>query len=352
MSRIDQVVLKRLGSRIGVTILLIFGIIALAESLNVWRFEHFSSVGGPLLGLLAIVTQATRWSLGVLPVTVLIGAIIGLLDLQSRRELTVIKATGISIWSVLKAPIVATILFSVFTTVVIDTSVVMINRALSLSLPQSGSSGTLWLEQSSGDTHYILMALHPHPGGAVLEDVTIFMTSAEKAQRIHAKTIELVPGTWRIPEGIRFEPDSPPRRIENFELPTSSTRGDLGVKLAYTEDLTVFEAIGLLMRGVSDPQTRNSLEMRLTRPLAMPLMLVGSLVIAFAFTAGYRRTNKYGVAVLYGVVLGFVVYVIQEMAGMAGLAGVLKPVYAATGPAFVAIVIGVTVLLHKEDGRA
>lgn len=84
----------------------------------------------------------------------------------------------------------------------------------------------------------------------------------------------------------------------------------------------------------------------------MPLMLIGSLMIAFAFTAGYRRTNKYGVAVLYGVVLGFVVYVIQEMAGMAGVAGVLKPAYAATGPAFVAIVIGVTVLLHKEDGRA
>jgi len=352
MTLIDWVVLRRLGSRIGVTVFLMFGIIALAESLNVWRFEHFSAVGGPLLGLLAIGTGATRWSLGVLPVTVLIGAIIGLLDLQARREMTVIKASGLSIWAVLRAPIVAIVLFSVFTTLVIDTSMVLINRALSLSLPQSGSSGTLWLEQSSGDTHYVLMALHPHPGGAVLEDVTIFVTSGEQAERIHAKTVELIPGAWLIPEGIRFQPDSAPQRIVNFELPTSSTRGDLGVKLAYTEDLTVLEAIALLSRGVSDPQTRNSLEMRLTRPLAMPLMLIGSLMIAFAFTAGYRRTNKYGVAVLYGVVLGFVVYVIQEMAGMAGVAGVLKPAYAATGPAFVAIVIGVTVLLHKEDGRA
>lgn len=351
MSLIDWVVLRRLGSRIGVTVLVIFGIIALTESLNVWRFEHLSSVGGPLLGILAIITGATRWSLGVLPVTVLLGAIIGLLDLQARREMTVIKASGISIWTVLRTPILAIIVFAIFTTVVIDTGVVLVNRTLSLSLPQSGSSGTLWLEQTGGDEHYVLMALHPHPGGEVLEDVTIFMTDG-KAQRIHAKTVELQPGHWLIPEGIRFEPNSPPRRIKDFELPTTSTRGDLGVRLAYTEDLTVFEAIELLMRGVSDPQTRNSLEMRLTRPLGMPLMLVGSLMIAFAFTAGYRRTNKYGVAVLYGVVLGFVVYVIQEMAGMAGLAGALKPVYAATGPAFVAIVIGVTVLLHKEDGRA
>lgn len=352
MTLIDWVVLRRLGSRIAVTVLVIFGIIALTESLNVWRFEHLSSVGGPQLAILAILTAATRWSLGVLPVTVLIGAIIGLLDLQARREMTVIKASGLSIWAVLRAPILAIILFSVLTTLVVDTGVVMINRSLSLSLPQSGSSGALWLEQSNGDERYVLMALHPHPGGEVLEDVTIFLSSDSDAQRIHAKTVELRPGAWLIPEGIRFEPDSPPRRIVDFELPTRSTRGDVGVRLAYTEDLTVFEAIGLLVRGVSDPQTRNSLEMRLTRPLAMPLMLVGSLMIAFAFTAGYRRTNKYGVAVLYGVVLGFVVYVIQEMAGMAGLAGALQPVYAATGPAFVAIVIGVTVLLHKEDGRA
>ncbi|RYE84310.1 MAG: LptF/LptG family permease [Hyphomicrobiales bacterium] len=323
MTLVDWVVLRRLGSRIAVTVLVMFGIIALAESLNVWRFEHFSAIGGPLLGLLAIVTGATRWSIGVLPVTVLIGAIIGLLDLQARREMTVIKATGLSIWTVLRAPIIAIAMFGVFTSLVIDTSMVLINRSLSISLPQSGGSGTLWLEQSGGDRRYVLMALHPHPGGTVLEDVTIFVTSGDSAERIHAKTAQLVPGAWRIPEGIRFQPDFPPRRI-----------------------------VALLSREVSDPQARNRLEMRLTRPFAMPLMLAGSLVIAFAFTAGYRRTNKYGVAVLYGVVLGFVVYVIQEMANMAGLAGVLRPVYAATGPAFVAIVIGVTVLLHKEDGRA
>jgi len=74
-------------------------------------------------------------------------------------------------------------------------------------------------------------------------------------------------------------------------------------------------------------------------------------VIAFAFTAGYRRTNKYGGAVLYGIVLGFLVYVVTELAGRAGDAGVMNPVLASAGPALVAIVIGVTVLLNREDGR-
>ncbi|HEY9009612.1 MAG TPA: LptF/LptG family permease [Devosia sp.] len=352
MTLIDWVVLRRLGSRIVLTILVMFGIIALAESLDVWRVQHLMTVGGPLLALLGIATSATRWSLGVLPVTLLVGSIIGLLDLQARREMTVIKASGLSIWAVLRAPVVAVVICSLLVALVLDTGVVLVNRALSLSLPQSGSSGTLWLEQSGGGQIYVLMAAHPHPGGTVLEDVTVFMTSSETGERIHAKRVELKPGAWLIPDGIRFQPDSPPKRIADFELPTTTTRGDMGVKLASTDDLTLFEVTATASRGLGDPQLQNAVEMRLSKLLALPLMLVGSLLIAFAFTAGYRRTNKYGVAVLYGVVLGFVVYVINEMAAMAGGAGVLEPAYAAIGPAFVAIVIGVTVLLHKEDGRA
>jgi lipopolysaccharide export system permease protein len=51
-------------------------------------------------------------------------------------------------------------------------------------------------------------------------------------------------------------------------------------------------------------------------------------------------------------VLGFVVFLVTEMADRAGSAGVLDPTFAAVGPAFVAVLTGLTVLLYKEDGRA
>ena len=81
------------------------------------------------------------------------------------------------------------------------------------------------------------------------------------------------------------------------------------------------------------------------------MTLAASLLVAFAFTTGYRRTNKYGAAVLYGIVLGFVFYVVTELAVQAGYAGVLQPAFAAFAPAFVAFVVGTTVLLFREDGR-
>jgi lipopolysaccharide export system permease protein len=110
--------------------------------------------------------------------------------------------------------------------------------------------------------------------------------------------------------------------------------------------------LAAVSQRMADPGLRAAAVTSLFRLISLPAQLAGSVLIGFAFTAGYRRTNKYGGAVLYGIVLGFVVYVVTELATRSGSAGVLDPAFAAAGPAFVAIIIGVTVLLYKEDGRA
>jgi lipopolysaccharide export system permease protein len=352
MTRVDLVILRRLSSRIGVTVVVLFGLIILAESLNVWRFQHLSRVGGPMLGLLAIVTEAGRWALGTLPVTLLIGAIIGLLDLQARRELTVIKASGLSIWRTLRAPLAAVTILGILASLVIDTAVVTVSRMLSINMPQANVSDALWLEQSGGSgENYVIFARHPHPGGVRLEDVMVFLSGAEDRARIHAPLIELRNGAWHIPSGTRYTPEQPPRAFAALDLPTTTTRGDMGVKLRSPVELTVFELWEAMQAGITAPDLRSNVEMRFVRLLSLPLVLMGSLLIAFAFTAGYQRTNKYGSAVLYGIVLGFVVYVVTEMAAMAGAAGIMEPGFAAVGPALLAMAVGATVLLYKEDGR-
>ena len=85
MNRIDWIILRRLSARIAVTLVVFFGLLCLVESLDTWRFDTLTKIGGPLLALLAIVTGAARTLIGTLAVTVLIGTIIGVLDLQSRQ---------------------------------------------------------------------------------------------------------------------------------------------------------------------------------------------------------------------------------------------------------------------------
>jgi lipopolysaccharide export system permease protein len=351
MTRIDWIILRRLAARIGVTVLVFFGLLCLVESLDTWRFTTLSKIGGPLLPLLAIVTGATRTLIGTLAVTVLIGTIIGVLDLQSRRELTVIKATGVSIWRILRAPVFGAIILGAVAAFVVAPLAINTNRGLPISAARGGSE-TIWLEQKGADGPYILTAERARPSGTTLDRVTLFMTADTGRARIEAEIARLTDGAWVLTNAVRYRADSAAETLSRLQVSTTTTAGDMQVRLTSARDLTFAELVNVVSQNVADPALRASAITSLLRLLALPALLTGSVLIGFAFTSGYRRTNKYGGAVLYGVVLGFVVYVVTELANRSGYAGVLDPAFAAAGPAFVAIVIGLTVLLYKEDGRA
>ncbi|MGV8855060.1 MAG: LptF/LptG family permease [Devosia sp.] len=356
MTRIDWIVLNRLGSRIGVTVLIFYGIIALAESLDTWRFNFVAdNYGLPMAGVM-VAMSAVRWTIKTLPVTVLMGAILGFLDLKARHEMTVIQSSGISMWRAVRAPTIVLAVLSLAIALGGETASTIINRGLYPTPPGQVSmqtpAGEIWLEQQSGEAHYVMMATGMQPGGGLLGNVTIFRLNGAGDDRIEAPEAQLQNGIWLLPKAVIRNAHEPARNVYNYSLPTTSTPAEISLKLASTEDMTFFELADLLRAGVTDSGIHNAATMRLIKLLALPLVLTGSLFIAFAFTAGYRRSSNYGPAVLYGIVLGFVVFVITEMADRAGSTGVLDPAFAAVGPAFVAIVIGVTVLLHKEDGRA
>jgi len=355
MSLIDRVVLARLASRIGATVFIIYGLIALVESLDTWRFNHVAQEKGFALAVLMVAMSAVRWTIKTLPVTVLMGAILGFVDLKARHELTIIKASGISIWRAVRAPTLALIVASFAIALGAETISTQINRELSPMTRSQGSlltpPGEIWLEQRDGDSHYVLLARSMSHGGAQLGTVTLFDLNNRDVPRIEADQALLENGEWVFPTARAYSPDRLPRTLTDYRLPTSSTAAEIGLKLASTDDMTFFELGAMLGRGVADPLVRAAATMRLVKLLALPLVLTGSLFIAFAFTAGYRRNSQLGPAVLYGLILGFLVFVITEMADRAGTSGVLDPLFAALGPAIVALVIGTTVLLYKEDGR-
>lgn len=354
MTRIDWLVLKRLSSRIGATVFIFYGLIALAESLDTWRFTVVSEQSGVFMALVMVAMSAVRWTIKTLPVTVLMGAILGLADLKDKHELTVIKASGISIWRTVRAPTIALVAVSFAIALGAETLSTQINRDLYPTPPGQAAlltpPGEIWLEQRGEGAHYVILARHMAPGGAELGEVTLFHYDQGPVRRLEADNAWLADGYWNLPMATVRTPDKAAYVVYNTKVPTLSTAAEISLKLASTEDMTFFDLWTLLQSGVADPAVRAAATMRLIKLLALPLVLSGSLFIAFAFTAGYRRNSSLGPAVLFGIVLGFVVFVITEMADRAGSTGVLDPTFAAVGPALVAIVIGATVLLHKEDG--
>ncbi len=351
MNRVDWVIVRRLLGSIGLTLAIMYGLVLLVESLSTSRFGALVRIGGLGEAVLAIAASAARWLLDTLPLTVLVGAVAGLLNLQSTREMTVIKASGASIWRLMRAPLATALLGGLVIALGVHAVVVTVDRGLTADGGEAQvSAGTLWLEERAEAVHYILEAGYVHPSGGTLGTISVFMLDSPR-DRIEAESAELVGSEWVMPVATRYAAARVPEQLTDFRLPTSTSRGDMQTKISSVKDMTIYELAAALAARMNDPKQRAEAFTQFVRLLGLPASLCGSLVIAFAFTAGYRRTNKYGGTVLYGIVLGFVVYVVTEMAGRAGEAGVIQPVVAVLGPAVVAIVAGATVLLNREDGR-
>lgn len=356
MTRIDFLVTQRIAIRIAMVVLVFMGLIALVESLDAWRYSYLSENQSAWVANLSIVVSAASWSMRVLPVTVLIGAIIALLDLQGNRELMVMKASGISIWKIVRGPIVFVVFAALIVSLLVDTLVTEVNRGI-LPVPRItdsyiGTRDTVWLEQNSGEGRFVLQGRRTSRDAHLLEDVTFYLPPGGEVSRITAKRAVLEFKQWALEDVVLLSSNMFASPVESFTIATNSTRAELNLRAADSSDFTFFELSRALATGMNDPVARAAAATRFSKLLSLPALLVGSLLIAFAFTAGYRRQGSYAVTIIYGIVLGFIVFVITEMADRAGSAGVLDPAFAAWGPAIVAIVIGVTVLLHKEDGQA
>ncbi len=356
MTIIDWHIVKRLASKISLVVLIFYGLIGLTESLDTWRFTLLSQAQGQSVAIMSIFASAARWSIKVLPITVLIGSIIAILDLQAHRELIIIKSNKISIWRILFAPIIFLLIISFSVSIFLDAKVTQINRSIMpaplTTSPTIGANKQVWLVQYSQNERYILQGEKSGSAINILQNVTVFFGADNKYNRIIAESATMVDKAWQLNDVILFSANKQPTKIKNYNIETKSTVSELVLKLSSTDDFTFFELKNSLVSGISDPLAQAAAATRYAKLMAFPFLLVGSLLIAFAFSSNYKRNGSYANAILTGIVLGFVVFILTEMADRAGASGILNPLVAGWGPSIIAIIIGVTILLYKEDGLA
>lgn len=356
MNRLDRfVALRLLGTMAGV-VFVFFCLIALGESLDSWRLSELAQARGAEIAFLSVIANSARWSINALPVTTLLGGIVALISLHRHRELVVMKASGLSTWQILRGPVIAVAGMGLAIAAIADTEVTKLARFIQPAPQVAGTSigisNEIWIEQNAGGNRFIIRAARTLSGGAALADVVVFLGQDFDLKRIMAKRADMTNGLWVFSDATIIAANGTGEHLQSYFLETDATVADLRLRLTSTDDLTLFELADALGTGLTEPSLLTAAATRFSRLLALPLLLVGTLLIAFAFTAGYRRTSSYGGTILYGIILGFVMFVVNEMAEQAGSAGVLTPSIAAWGPAIVTVVIGLTVLLYKEDGRA
>lgn len=297
----------------------------------------------------------------VLPFAVLFGSIGAFLSLSRSLELVVTRAAGVSVWQfVAPAFVIGLVIGGLAITVYNPLAVYLrtwsdemaaglFNREQNFLID---TTADVWLRQDGEDGESILHARQLTDRGQRLVGLTIlaFNRRGRFMERIEADEARLSSGRWNLTNATVYTTEGDPQEFSSYSVSTYLTPTEIQNSIAAPESVPFWDLPRVieLSQRAGLPAYRYSLQYQVL--LARPLLLAAMVLIAASVSLRVSRMGGIGRLILGGIVAGFVLYVLSELAKDFGGAGIVPPVVAAWAPGILGILMGSTILLHQEDG--
>jgi lipopolysaccharide export system permease protein len=303
----------------------------------------------------------------ILPFAVLLGGIFSFWRLARSSELVVARAAGVSAWQFLTAPVLIATLFGAGATLALSPlSAAMFGRAETLYnayLAVGGGKlslqgGDLWVRQADDglvkNGFAVLHAQDVRLRSHILtgDNVTILRLASdtELKQRLEAKHASLIGGAWALKNVSILLPGADPAHRGALLFPTDLTVPRVQESFASPNSLSFWALPGfihLLQRsGFSAIQH----ELAFQALLALPLFCATMALVAAGFSMRPSRRGGGTQMVAAGVVCGFALFMISDIADQFGTSGAIPVTLAAWTPAVAGMMLSLALLLHLEDG--
>jgi lipopolysaccharide export system permease protein len=297
----------------------------------------------------------------LLPFAVLIGGVFAFVRLSRSQELVAVRAAGVSAWDFLAPPLTVAIVLGIIAVAAFTpVSALLLARFSSLEAKYihgeasqlAVSENGLWLRQGNAQQQSVIHALRVSNQGQRLDDVTIFLYGASDAflGRIDAQTAQLEDGAWQLANAWVSGTDGRPRHHASYDLPTTLTPARIQESFASPDTLSFWALPGFIRAAQAAGFAATRYQLYLYTLLSLPALFAAMVFMSASFSLRLSRTSAIPKVVLFSALAGFGIYFLSDLTEALGQSGILPVPLAATAPAAVAILIGMTLVFHQEDG--
>lgn len=204
----------------------------------------------------------------------------------------------------------------------------------------------------------MIHAERSNPTATVLHDVTFigYAPDGGPVRRIAAEEAALGTAQWVLknakvwPLISGLNPETNAALHAELRLPSTLTQERIRDSFGKPSAVSIWDLpdfIAQLERaGFSAGRHAVWLQMELARPV----FLVAMVLLGAAFTMRHSRFGGTGLAVLTALMLGFGLYYLRNFAQILGENGQVPALLAAWAPPVAAVLIGLGLILHMEDG--
>ena len=352
-------------------ILALFGLMAITSLIDVVEMiRRASGRDGVPFHIIVSLTllKLPSFAIKLMPYSVLIGSMMALTRLTRTQELVIARSAGISVWQFLAPAMVLVFTIGVFMTCLFNpfSAALMMrneqiegkyisNRANLMAVSSSG----LWLRQIENNddgnnniSEHIIYSAKLLQNDMSFAKVIIFAFDKNKkfVERLDAQRAILEDKTLHLTDVIRSVPGQPAEPMKKFELPTTLTLEHIQDSFASPETISFWHLPGFISMLESAGFSALKHKLYWHTLLANPFLMIGTVLIAAVFSLRSPRRGKIGILIVSGVTTGFLMHFFTDIIFAFGAAGTIPVILAAWTPALVANMIGVSLLLHLEDG--
>jgi len=305
--------------------------------------------------------------LDLMPFAVLIAAVFTFWRLTRTSELVVVRATGVSAWQFLCAPIAIGLLLALLKIMVLNpVGAVMIARYEQMEAKYLSNTNSivniaktgLWLRQKiDAERTAIIHADSVKVKDWTLKPVTAFFFDANDipSHRIDSKAAKLGNGKWEFYEAWVNPLNEEAGKNEPvfhhlLVLPTLITSQDIMNRFTSPRTIAFWNLPEYATIMHSTGFEANPLWARFYSLLAEPFLNTALIIIAAALALRAPRMQKNWWLVASTITIGFMVFFFGDFLEALGISDRLPLTIAAFVPAIASLFMGLTALLYMEDG--
>ena len=298
-----------------------------------------------------------------MPFAILFGGMLGFWRLNRTSELIALRASGVSVWHfVLPVVFAAALLGIVKISVINPMGTILIghyeqleNRHLKGRSPlMAATHSGVWLRQPVDDGQAVIHAKSSsvERDTLTLHDVMVLRYGPNDRfdGRIDSATAVLRDGHWQMENTLLFVPGEPPVRKAVHAIPTTLTLASIQESFSSPRSVSFWDLPRFIdsLEALGFSAQRHRLHWHSL--LAEPMLNCAMILIAAVSSLRHNRRTGVLLAVAGGIGAGIVLFFVSDLViALAHSTGV-PPVLAAWAPALATAFLGITALLHLEDG--
>ena len=298
----------------------------------------------------------------ILPTVFLLSSMHTYMKLNKNNELTVLRASGFSIWSLIFPAIFNVITISLLYLLVFNPIFAFMNIKFKNyeSIFFKGNSGLfaisetgLWLREKNDSFEYVINSQHYSFENKTLKNVKIFKFDLDN------KFLESIDVTnvimendelWRLEDGFRLKINKNPESFEKTFLKINLDANKIEKNFRPPETISFWKLNEYIKNLEKSGFTVKKHQVYKNYLYSYPLILISMVILGCILSIKKDRIKKNIIKIIYGIIIGVIFHFLSDIVKTLGQTGSLNIFLSVWSIPVIFNLVLISTLIHLEDG--